>query len=88
MDWAGSYGANTGNALTTRPQANLGINGANPSLITAASPYASGINASDIGTASNLLATLAGSDLEHVRDVLYPESDATRLERLYEDDVL
>ncbi len=88
MDWAGSYGANTGNALTTRPQANLGINGANPSLITAASPYASGINASDIGTASNLLATLAGSVSSMSGDVLYPESDATRLERLYEDDVL
>jgi hypothetical protein len=61
MDWAGSYGANTGNALTTRPQANLGINAAAPSLITAASPYATGINASDITTASNLMATLAGS---------------------------
>src|SRR4029078_3139193 len=32
-----------------------------PSLITAAQPYATGINASDITTASNLLATLAGS---------------------------
>jgi len=61
FDWAGSYGANSGNALTTRPQANLGINAAAPSLITAASPYAKGINASDIATASNLMATLAGS---------------------------
>jgi hypothetical protein len=61
MDWAGSHGINSGNALTTRPNANLGINSGFPSLITAAQPYATGINASDITTASNLLATLAGS---------------------------
>ncbi len=73
MDWAGSYGANTGNALTTRPQANLGINGANPSLITAASPYATGINASDITTASNLLATLAGS-ISQMTETFYIQS--------------
>jgi hypothetical protein len=61
MAWSGSHGINSGNALTTRPNATLGINSAFPSLITAAQPYATGINASDITTASNLLATLAGS---------------------------
>lgn len=61
FDWAGSYGANTGNSLTTRPQATLGLNGAFPNPITSAQPYAKGINASDIGTAGNIMATLAGS---------------------------
>src|SRR5262249_47258656 len=61
FDWAGSYGANSGNSQTTRPNATLGIIASNPSPITASQPYAKGINASDITTASNLMAELAGS---------------------------
>jgi hypothetical protein len=73
FDWAGSYGANSGNSLTTRPQANLGISTSVPSLITAAQPYAKGINASDITTASNLLATLAGS-ISSMSETFYIQS--------------
>src|SRR5262249_36418220 len=73
FNWAGSYGANRGNALTARPQASLGINAAAPSLITATSPYAAGINASDVTTASNLLATLAGS-VSQMTETFYIQS--------------
>src|SRR5262249_36431756 len=69
MDCAGSHGINSGNALTTRPNATLGINSAFPSSITSSAAYATRgcptsapcLIASDITTASNLLATLAGS---------------------------
>jgi hypothetical protein len=73
FDWAGSYGANSGNTQTTRPNATIGISTTNPSLITAAQPYAKGINASDITTASNLLAQLAGS-VSQITHMVYLET--------------
>jgi hypothetical protein len=72
FDWAGSYGANTGNSLTTRPQANFG-QGAFPVPITAASTFAKGINPSDITTAQNLTANLAGS-IASMSETFYIES--------------
>jgi len=71
FDWAGSYGANSGNSQTTRPNATIGL-GVNPSLITASQPYAKGINASDITTASNLMAELAGS-ISQITHMVYLE---------------
>src|SRR5262249_18220092 len=61
FDFTSSVAGNTGGTQTTRPEAFLGINSAFPSLITAQSPYAQGINAADVTTASNILAELAGS---------------------------
>jgi hypothetical protein len=72
FDWAGSYGANTGNSLTTRPQANFG-QGAFSVPIAANSPFAQGIQAADITTAQNLTATLAGS-ISQMTETFYIES--------------
>src|SRR5205085_10518251 len=47
-----SVAANTGGTQTTRPEAVLGINSAFPSPITTTSPYALGLNANDLTTAS------------------------------------
>jgi hypothetical protein len=58
--WAGSYGANSGNTITTRPNASIGA-GVNPSPIAVGKSYDPGINASDVTTASNLMLNLAGS---------------------------
>src|SRR5499427_2318226 len=60
-DLTSSVAGNTGGSQTTRPEAYLGISTAFPSLITAQSPYANGINAADVTTASNLLSALSGS---------------------------
>jgi hypothetical protein len=73
FDWAGSYGANTGNSLTTRPNANLGINAAAPSPISSSQPYAQKINASDVTTAQNMSAVLAGS-ISSISETYYIES--------------
>src|SRR5262249_47965489 len=61
LDFTSSVAGNTGGTQTTRPEAYLGINAAFPSPITSSKSYATGIQAADITTASNLLATLAGS---------------------------
>jgi len=70
FDWASSYGANSGNALTTRPNANLGVNSSFPSLITAGKPYDPAISSNDVGTASNLQAVLAGS-IQNLTETFY-----------------
>jgi hypothetical protein len=61
FDFASSQAANTGGTQTTRPEAFLGINTAFPSPIQTTSPYATGLNANDLGTANSILAQLAGS---------------------------
>jgi Carboxypeptidase regulatory-like domain len=73
FDFTSSVAGNTGGTQTTRPEAYLGINTAFPSLITAQSPYANGINAADVTTASNLLAALSGS-ISQVTEQFYINS--------------
>ena len=73
FDFTSSVAGNTGGTQTTRPEAFLGINSAFPSLITAGSPYAQGINPSDVTTASNVLAQLAGS-INQLQEQFYVNS--------------
>jgi hypothetical protein len=62
MNFASSAAGNSGGTQTTRPEANLGINSAfQIPNFTTSSPYAKGLNASDLTTAQNILANLSGS---------------------------
>jgi hypothetical protein len=60
IDFASSHQFNHGGQQTTRPFVTLGI-GAIPVPISTASPFAKGINASDVTTSQNLLANLSGT---------------------------
>jgi hypothetical protein len=74
FDFASSTGANTGNTQTTRPNAALGINPSFPIPdFTTSSPYAKGLNASDLASAQNLLAILAGS-INQITETFYINS--------------
>src|SRR5215468_2385946 len=74
FDFASSQAANTGNTQTTRPNATLGINAAYPiPNFTTASPYAQGLNSSDLPAAQNLLAILSGS-ISQVTETFYINS--------------
>ncbi len=73
MDFTSSKAGNTGNTQTTRPQANIGINPAFPSLITVNQPYASGLNTNDVAIANNILAALSGS-INTVTETFYINS--------------
>jgi TonB-dependent receptor-like protein len=59
MDFTGSHGFNHGGQQTTRPNATLGVGAVPVQNITTANFR--GLNASDITTAQNVLANLAGS---------------------------
>ena len=60
IDFASSHQFNHGGQQTTRPFVTLGI-GAIPVPISTTSTFSKGINASDVTTAQNLLANLAGT---------------------------